>query len=297
MISVLLIDHALEKQHSIQKVLSSSPNDFNLNYANTYFEILEGFRSNTYDVCLIDSALEIGLKLLTQARSVGCTIPIVLITSTDACAAINAIRNGIADCLIRDGLSAAAIEHSVCSVVEQARNISLHNQRERRYLALLDNANEIVYTHDLEGNLTSINRTGEQLLGYSQSEIMKMDVWQLVTPDYRVVVKKMIARTLDAQTQTGDVVELITKYGCNLRLRINTHPINHYGKTIEIQAVAATPIELLDRPFDSRSLSLQSQPSAALEEHEELMLDGCEAANSFYCKTAQGSLNRTLLTL
>jgi PAS domain S-box-containing protein len=297
MISVLLIDQVQEKS-SIHKLLSSSPNGFNLNYASTYREILEGFRSKAYDVCLIDSALEIGLKLITQARSVGCITPIVLITSNDACEAISAIQHGVADCLIRDDLSAAAIEHSLCYVVEQARNISLQNQRERRYLALLDNANKIVYTHDLEGNFTSINRTGEQLLGYSQSEIMEMNVWQLMVPEYRVLVQKMIARTLDAQTQTAEEVELVTKDGCNLRLEINTHPINHYGRTIEIQAIAATPVELfLDRPFDSRCLSMQSESSAVLEEHQELMLHAYEAVNSFLLQDNSSKFGRTLFSL
>lgn len=298
MISVLLIDQTPEKPRSVHKLLSSSRNNFNLNYKNTYREILEGFRSEAYDVCLIDSALDIGLKLLTQARSVACPTPIVFIISNDACEAITAIRNGVADCLIRDELSAAEIEHSLCCVVEQARNISLQNQRERRYLALLDNANKIVYTHDLEGNFTSINHAGEQLIGYSQSEIMEMNVWQLVAPKYRGLVQKLIARTLDAQTQMGDEVELITKYGCNLRLEINAHPINHDGRTIEIQVIATTPVELfLDRRFDSRSLTAKRSPYTAFEEHEDLMLHAYQAANNFLLQDNSTKFGRTLLSL
>ena len=297
MISVLLIDQVLEKP-SIQKLLSSSPNDFKLNYASTYRETLEGFRNSTYDVCLINSTLENGLKLLTHARSVGSTTPIVLITSNDTRAAISAMRSGLADCLLRDDLSAAAIEQSICYVVEQARNISLQNQRERRYLALLENANELVYTHDLEGNFTSINRTGEQLLGYSQSEIVEMNLWQLVDPEYRLVVEKMIARTLDAQTQTGDVVELTTKYGCNLNLEMNTHPINHRGRTIEIQAIAARPVELfLERPADSRSLGVPSQSSASLDADEEMMLHACEAANGWLLQDSSPQSGRIIFSL
>ena len=297
MISVLLIDQVPENP-SIQKLLSSSPNDFKLNYASTYRETLEGFRNSAYDVCLIDSTLENGLKLLTRARSVGSITPIVLITSNDTREAISAMRSGVADCLLRDDLSAAAIEHSLCYVVEQARNISLQNQRERRYLALLENANEIVYTHDLEGNFTSINRTGEQLLGYSQSEIVEMNLWQLVDPAYRLVVEKMIARTLDAQTQTGDVVELTTKYGCNLILEINTHPINHRGRTIEIQAIAARPVELfLERPDDFRSLGAPSETPASQDADEELMLHAYEAADGLLSHDSSPQSGRTLFSL
>ena len=218
MISVLLVDHALENPRSIRKLLAVSGNDFKLTCVNTYRKILEGFRSKTYDVCLVDSAADNGLKLFLQARSLGCTAPIVMVTSNDAREAIRAIRNGVADCLIRDDLSAARIEHSIYSVVEQGRSISLQHQRERRYLALLDNSIGIFYTHDLKGNFTSINRAGEQLLGYSQQEILEMNVLQIVAPQHRELVDKMIQRTLDAQTQAADQVELVTRLGINLRV-------------------------------------------------------------------------------
>src|ERR1700730_11247366 len=210
MISVLLVDHALENPRSIRRLLSLSGNDFKLTCVNTYREILEGFRSKTFDVCLIDSAADNGLKLFVQARSLGCTAPVVMVTSNDAREAIRAIRNGVADRLIRDDLSAGRIENSVYSVVEEGRSNSLQHQRERRYLALLDNSNGIFYTHDLEGNFTSINRTGEQLTGYSQREILEMNVLQIVAPEHRELVDKMIQRTLDAQTQTAYQVELVT---------------------------------------------------------------------------------------
>lgn len=271
MISILLVDHALENPRSIRKLLSVSSNDFKLTCVNSYRKILEGFRSQAYDVCLIDSAADNGLKLFAQARSLGCTAPIVMVTSNDAREAIRAIRNGVADCLIRDDLSAAGIERSVYSVVEQGRSISLQHQHERRYLALLDNANGIVYTHDLRGNFTSMNRTGEQMLGYSQGEILEMNVFQIVVPEYRALVDKMIQRTLDAQIQTADQIELVTRYGTNLSVEINTHPIHREGKTIEVQGIATTtPGGLAARePRRSQSLPVKVQPKATPGENRE----------------------------
>ena len=127
---------------------------------------------------------------------------------------------------------------------------------------------------------------------------MEMNVWQLLDPEYRVVVQKMISRTLDAQTQTGDAVELITKYGWKLSLEINTHPIYHDGQAIEIQAIATTPVELVsDRPFNSQSLDAQSQPSPPLEEHGDLLLHASEAANSFLLEDILPKSGRTLFSL
>jgi len=270
MISVLLVDHALENPRSIRRLLALSGNDFKLNAVNSYRRILEGFRSKTYDVCLIDSAADNGLKLFLQARSLGCTAPIVMVTSNDAREAIRAMRNGVADCLIRDDLTAARIEHSIYSVVEQGRSISLQHQRERRYLALLDNSNGIFYTHDLKGNFTSINRAGEQLMDYSQREILNMNILQIVAPHDRDVVDKMIQRTLDAQIQTADQVELVTRHGANLKVEINTHPIYRQGKTIEVQGIATTTgCQAGWGPRETQRLLEQVQSKTTPGEHKE----------------------------
>jgi PAS domain S-box-containing protein len=122
-------------------------------------------------------------------------------------------------------------------VVVNARSLSLQTQRERRYLALMENANEIIYTYDLEGNFTSMNSAGEQTLGYSASEIRKLNVLQVVVPKYRQLVQSMIEETLDVQIRKTDQLELVTKYGRTLNVEADTHPIYLEGKVIEIQAI------------------------------------------------------------
>src|SRR6185436_13781175 len=122
--------------------------------------------------CLIDSGFGNGLKLFALGRGMGCTAPVVLVTTNHAAEVLEAIRSGVADCLIRDELDAPRIERAICYVVEQAQGATLQIERERRYLALLDNADAIIYTHDLKGKVTSINRAGERLIGYSEREIL-----------------------------------------------------------------------------------------------------------------------------
>lgn len=298
MISVLLIDPALENPCGVRKLLASNGNSFNLHCANTYREILNGFRSKSYDVCLINAEMSSGLKLSAQARSLGWTAPIVLIASNDAGEAIRAIRSGVADCLIRDQLSVAGIEDSLCCIVEQARNIALMKERERRYLALLDNANHIVYTHDLKGDFLSINRAGELLIGYSQAEILRMNIRQLLAPGYRVLMRNMIARTLDAQTQTRNEVRLVTQNGSTLLVQLSTHPINHDGQTIEIQGLADTRAALpWDRPWESLRFTEQDHSRATLEGNRVSILCSHEVSNSFPSLESSSPSGRSSLTL
>jgi PAS domain S-box-containing protein len=241
MISILLIDHAIEPERRVRELLAApSPNNFRVDRVISYREILRGFRSKAYDVCLIDSGFGNGLKLFAQSRGLGFTAPVVLVTANNAPEVLEALRYGIADCLIRDELDASRIERSICSVVEQARGAAFQVERERRYLALLDNADAIIYTHDLDGNITSINRAGERLIGFSQQELLGLHISQLVDPAYRNRVRNMIEHTLDAQARTVEEVKLLTKEGHNLAVTVGVHPIYRQGKAIEIQGIVTT---------------------------------------------------------
>ncbi|HBB86552.1 MAG TPA: hypothetical protein DC047_02930 [Blastocatellia bacterium] len=239
MITILLIDHSLDHERSLRNLLSALPADqFQVNACSGYHAILEEFRSQTADICVIDSGTGNGLKLLAQARSVGLTAPIVLVTGNDASEVVAGIRNGAADCLVRDRLTRASIERSICCVVEQAHSAALQAERERRYLALFDSLEEIIYTHDLSGHITSMNPAGLCLLGYSQPEILGMEVSAIVAAVSKPLISRSTNLMLDAQTRTMNEVRLVTKSGKSLPVKMNAHPIYQHGEPIEVQVLA-----------------------------------------------------------
>src|ERR1043165_8923078 len=82
-------------------------------------------------------------------------------------------------------------------VTEQKESEAALIESEQRYREICDNANDLIYTHDLEGNFTSLNRTGEQLTGYSKSEAMSMNFAQVVVPDQLELAREMLQRKLD----------------------------------------------------------------------------------------------------
>src|SRR5262245_34828938 len=49
----------------------------------------------------------------------------------------------------------------------------LKESSEQRYLELFENANDVIYTVDLQGNFTRANRAAEQLTGFSQEELQE----------------------------------------------------------------------------------------------------------------------------
>jgi len=58
-------------------------------------------------------------------------------------------------------------------------------EREDRYRDLVENSEDLVCTHDLEGNLLSVNPAPARLLGYEVSELIKMPMRELIAPEGR----------------------------------------------------------------------------------------------------------------
>jgi PAS domain S-box-containing protein len=245
MITILVVDQSLDCEGNLRSLWADLPADqFHVEWGLGYRAILEGFRRDTADVCVIDSSAGNGLRVLSQARSTGSTMPILMVTSNDASEVIEAMRSGASGCLLRSELTRASIERSICCGVEQARSATLQSERARRYLALFDNADEIIYTHDLNNNLTSMNEAGLQLLGYSLPELSRLKVSSIVDTASQALVSRTIDLLLDAQTRTLNKVRLAAKSGQSFAVEMNAHPIYRQGKPVEIQVIA--------RPIDQR---------------------------------------------
>src|SRR4029079_10914098 len=69
-------------------------------------------------------------------------------------------------------------------------NLALRTSEER-YRELFENANDIIFTTDLKGNLTSVNRAGLVLSGYSREEALALKVDTIIPPQYRDFARAM----------------------------------------------------------------------------------------------------------
>ena len=122
---------------------------------------------------------------------------------------------------------------------------------EERYRDLFENANDVIYTHDLEGNLTSLNKAGESILGYTREEALRLNVRQLVAPEQIAETENIMARKLSGEDLPAHAVEVITKSRQRITVEVNSRPILKDGKTVGIQGIAR---DITERKRSERAL-------------------------------------------
>jgi PAS domain S-box-containing protein len=195
-----------------------------------------GFRRNYYSVCLIDSAAK-GIWILKESRRVGFAAATIVLTSNTAYEVLNAMRHGAADCLVREALTAGALEESICVVMERGRYKEYRSECARRYLGLIENSSENIYTHDLQGNSTFLSKAFEQLIGYAPEELRDSNFSQLLSSECVDLVWQNILRMLADRKPSSYEAVMLGKDGQRIPVGVTMHLVYKKGKPIEVQGI------------------------------------------------------------
>lgn len=109
---------------------------------------------------------------------------------------------------------------------------------EGRYRDLFENANDLIYTHDLTGNFTSLNRAGELITGYSREEALNKNIAEVVAPEFLELARTMTARKVESERPTTYELEIVAKQGNRVTLELSTRlMISSDGVPIGVQGI------------------------------------------------------------
>jgi PAS domain S-box-containing protein len=201
----------------------------------------------TYDLIITDYSLPTfdGLTAVNLFHQFVLDIPLIIVSGTmGEERAIEALKAGATDYVLKTRLSRLA---PVVRRALQEKEAQRHRHKaeaaqreaEMRYRDLFENANDIIYTHDLRGNFSSINKMGERVTGYDREEILGTNIARLVAPGYAALASENISRKLagDMDSATYEI-EIICKDGKSLPLEVSTRLIYEGNDPVGVQGIA-----------------------------------------------------------
>ncbi len=160
----------------------------------------------------------------------------------------------------------------VRDITERKRAESVRRAAETRYQELFDNANDIIYTCDLEGKFTSLNLTGERLTGHKREDVLKMGISQIVAPEYIKLVRQTIADRIAKKPDAAPYeIDIVCKDGRRLPVEINARLIYENGQPVAIQGIARDTSE---RKRDERARQRLNRQAALRADISDILTAG-----------------------
>src|SRR3989440_279892 len=133
---------------------------------------------------------------------------------------------------------AAANEELTVKILERERAEEALRESEERYRDLFENANDIIYTHDLAGNYTSVNKVCEKITGYTRDEALGMNLTQSIAPEYLETALRMHAGKMSDKAPSAYELEIVAKDGHRIALEVSSRLTYQDGKPAGVQGIA-----------------------------------------------------------
>jgi PAS domain S-box-containing protein len=109
---------------------------------------------------------------------------------------------------------------------------------ESYYQDLFENAHDIMFTHDLQGNLYSLNKAGVLALGYPQEEAVGLNLVDLLLPEYREAFLRILHNLGSGQLRHHCELEVLAKHHHRVALRLDLRLRTLPGKPAYVQGLA-----------------------------------------------------------
>ena len=123
--------------------------------------------------------------------------------------------------------------------IKQANLIEQLYKSQEMYHNLFDNAADVIYTHDLKGNLLSMNKTGLDTLHLGKKDILRSNIRDFLTEESLEVAQYMMSLiTQGEKIQFPVILEVIRADGARSFIEFNVRPILEDGKPVAVHGIA-----------------------------------------------------------
>jgi|GEM_PF-3216946 len=157
---------------------------------------------------------------------------------------------------------------------------------ERNFRELFENANDIVYTHDFEGNFTAVNPVGLRTFGYGEEDIPRINITQVIDPAYLEIARNEVVRKLQG-AERSEPYELLTHAtdGTDVWVEVSTRIIREDGRPVGVQGIARN---VTDRKTAQKALRETEQRLAGFVENAPVVLFAINTDGAFTLHDGKG---------
>lgn len=138
---------------------------------------------------------------------------------------------------------------------------------------LLENMNEVLYTYDLEGRLTYINKKAYEVIGYTTGEMFGRYMWEFIAERHQELFRSVLKKRIKSNKPGIYTTTIVHKNGSEKIVRINASPIIVNGETVGEMGLAIDITDLIraERKLKKSYQELETLSAELRAANEQLM--------------------------
>jgi PAS domain S-box-containing protein len=200
-IKILLVEDDAGDHFLFKEYLSDIKNySYSLTWACSYEQGVELVNKREHDIYFFDYLLgaKTGLDLIQESFTDIIDVPVIILTGLgNQEADMKAMQLGVSDYLVKDEIDPEKLERTIRYSIGQSQMLKKLKASETKFRSIFENSHDVIYVSDKEGRLLDINKSAENLFGYTHEELLSMNASDLYND------KEDRIKFIDAINKTG----------------------------------------------------------------------------------------------
>lgn len=239
-LNVLLIEDNPADARLVRIMLQSAPEPYILETAESLSAGIRRLEEEQFDGILLDLFLpdSEGTEAIRTIHGRFSLIPVVILTGVDDHElGVRLMREGAEDYLCKNNLSEQSLVRAIRYAIERHGIRQQLQSSQANYRDLFENANDIIYSTDLTGNVTSLNKAGEKLIGAPREQVIGKNVGEFFGPGAARLIDVLQERSPDGISHSWQST-FLQKNGSSVTLAISARLIHDKGEPLGLQGIA-----------------------------------------------------------
>ena len=210
------------------------------------------------DAILLDLGLpdSVGLETFNKIYAQAPQVPIIVLTGLDdAEKAIQAVKAGAQDYLVKGEISGVLLVRAIRYAIERKRAVEALRESEEKWRSLVSASPDFIALHDQEGRYLFLNQYAD---GFTEKDIIGTSLYQYIHPESVEIFRSNMEKTLS--TWTTQYFEFTAKGDGGVWRTYGEYLVPVHGKNQETNILAV-----------ARDITERKQADQQLKEREALL--------------------------